>query len=268
MMIEKSAKSVEEAIKAALQELGISENQASVEILEQPSKGFLGLGSKLAKVRVTKKEAAPSEKKEEQKAPKEVKEARVGKEVVKETGFKPVSAEAKKAHEAASAEHVPYDERRIPATMDDKEIAHKFIRDMLNAMDIKAEIRSKVSDEGLYINLTGAKMGLIIGRRGQTLDSLQYLVSLVVNKNKPKNSHVKVVVDTEDYRQKREETLERLAKRLADKVARSGQYVELEPMNPYERRIIHATLQNYRGVVTYSEGEEPNRKVIIDISKD
>lgn len=251
MMIEKSAKSVEEAIKLAVEELGISERDADIEILEQPSKGFLGIGSKNAKVRVTKKAPVTAEK--------------VEKRVVQETGFKPVSAEAKKAAEAPVS---TYEDRRIPATMDDKEIAHKFIRDMLNAMDIKAEIRSKITEEGLYINLTGAKMGLIIGRRGQTLDSLQYLVSLVVNKSKPKNSHVKVVVDTEDYRQKREETLERLAKRLAEKVHRSGQYVELEPMNPYERRIIHATLQNYRGIVTYSEGEEPNRKVIIDISKD
>ena len=207
----------------------------------------------MAKVRVTKKVTVSAEKAE--------------KKVVKETGFKPVSHEAKKAVEGQSTGST-YEDRKIPATMDDKEVAHKFIRDMLNAMDIKAEIRSKVTDEGLYINLTGAKMGLIIGRRGQTLDSLQYLVSLVVNKSKPKNSHVKVVVDTEDYRQKREETLERLAKRLAEKVHRSGQYVELEPMNPYERRIIHATLQNYKGIVTYSEGEEPNRKVIIDISKD
>lgn len=261
MMIEKTAKSVEEAIKLALQELGISETDANIEILEQPAKGFLGFGNKNAKVRVTKKTM------QEEKPVTVEKPRPAEKKVVRETGFKPVSNEAKKAVESHT-EGSSYDERRIPATMDDKEIAHKFIREMLNAMDIKAEIRSKVSDEGLYVNLSGSKMGLIIGRRGQTLDSLQYLVSLVVNKNKPKNSHVKVVVDTEDYRQKREETLERLAKRLAEKVSRSGQYVELEPMNPYERRIIHATLQNYRGVVTYSEGEEPNRKVIIDISKD
>lgn len=254
MIVEKSAKTIEEAVKLALVELNLTENEVDIEVLEQPSKGFLGvIGGKMAKVKVSKKTVAAVDS--------SVKKA------VRETGFKPVSHEAKKAAEFQGSTST-YEDRKIPATMDDKEVAHKFIREMLDAMGIKAEIRSKVSDEGLYINLTGSKMGLIIGRRGQTLDSLQYLVSLVVNKSKPKNSHVKVVVDTEDYRQKREETLERLAKRLADKVNRSGQYVELEPMNPYERRIIHATLQNYKGIVTYSEGEEPNRKVIIDISKD
>ena len=252
MIVEKSAKSVEEAVKLALIELGITELEADIEVLEQPNKGFLGvIGNKMAKVRVTQR-TKNSEK-----------------TIIKDGGFKTVSSEAKKTANTQNTGFTStYEDRRIPATLEDKEVAHKFLRDMLNAMDIKAEIMSKVSDEGLYINLTGSKMGLIIGRRGQTLDSLQYLVSLVVNKGKPKNSHVKVIVDTEDYRQKREETLERLARRLADKVHRSGQYVELEPMNPYERRIIHASLQNYKGIVTYSEGEEPNRKVIIDISKD
>ena len=252
MIAEKSAKSVEEAVRLALIELGITELEADIEVLEQPNKGFLGvIGNKMAKVRVTQRNKTSD------------------KTIIKDGGFKTVSTEVKKMANTQNAGFTSsYEDRRIPATLEDKEVAHKFLRDMLNAMDIKAEIMSKVSDEGLYINLTGSKMGLIIGRRGQTLDSLQYLVSLVVNKGKPKNSHVKVIVDTEDYRQKREETLERLARRLADKVHRSGQYVELEPMNPYERRIIHASLQNYKGIVTYSEGEEPNRKVIIDISKD
>jgi spoIIIJ-associated protein len=106
-------------------------------------------------------------------------------------------------------------------------------------------------------------MGIIIGRRGQTLDSLQYLVSLVVNKNKGREGYVKVILDTEDYRRKREETLVRLAKRLADGVVKTGKKVELEPMNPYERRIIHSALQNNDRITTFSEGEEPYRKVVI-----
>lgn len=130
-------------------------------------------------------------------------------------------------------------------------------------MDIKAEIKIKYKEIGLYINLIGPRMGMIIGRRGQTLDSLQYLVSLVVNKNKGKDEYVRIVLDTENYRKKREETLVRLANRLAERVVKTRKKVELEPMNPYERRIIHSTLQNHPSVFTYSEGEEPNRKVII-----
>ncbi|HRU42513.1 MAG TPA: RNA-binding cell elongation regulator Jag/EloR, partial [Candidatus Diapherotrites archaeon] len=145
----------------------------------------------------------------------------------------------------------------------EKERARKFLRDVLEAMDIKAEIRVKDINESLYINLSGPKMGMIIGRRGQTLDSLQYLVSLVVNKDKERDSFVKVILDTEDYRRKREETLQRLAKRLADRARKTGKNIELEPMNPYERRIIHSTLQEVEGITTFSEGEEPYRKVII-----
>jgi spoIIIJ-associated protein len=121
----------------------------------------------------------------------------------------------------------------------------------------------KVTNDNLYINLAGPKMGVIIGRRGQTLDSLQYLVSIVVNKDKDRDNFVKVILDTEDYRKKREETLQRLARRLADNVQKTGKNVELEPMNPYERRIIHYTLQEFENITTYSEGEEPYRKVII-----
>lgn len=226
MEVEKSAKTVEEAVRLALEELKAEREQVEIEVLDQPSKGIFGiLGTKLARVRVTLKEVKPSEVKEEIFEKKEI---------------------------------------RVVEYTFEKETAKKFLRDVLNAMDIKAEIRIKDAKEGLYINLTGPKMGTIIGRRGQTLDSLQYLTSLVVNKDKERESYVKVVLDTEDYRKKREETLVRLAKRLADKVRKTGKKVELEPMNPYERRIIHSALQNYADVTTYSEGEEPFRKVIIE----
>lgn len=223
--VEKSAKTVEEAVKLALDELKADREQVQIEVLEQPSKGIFGLiGSKLARVKVTMKEVKPLEKKE-------------------------------KVFEKPEIRVVEY--------TFEKETARKFLRDVLNAMDIKAEIRLKDTKEGIYINLAGPKMGTIIGRRGQTLDSLQYLTSLVVNKDKDRENFVKIVLDTEDYRKKREETLVRLANRLADKVRRTGSKVELEPMNPYERRIIHSALQNYEDVTTYSEGEEPFRKVII-----
>lgn len=201
--IEKTGKTVDEAIELALAELNITKDKAKIEILEQPSKGFLGIiGTKMAKVKV-----APEE-----------------------TG---------------------------------KDAAYKFLRDVLNAMDVKAEIKIKQNEECLYIDLIGPRMGMIIGRRGQTLDSLQYLISLAVNKGKGKDEYTRVILDTENYRKKREETLIRLANRLADRVVKGNKKMELEPMNPYERRVIHSTLQNYPGVITYSEGEEPNRKVII-----
>ena len=209
--VETTAKTIEEAIEIALSELNIKRENAKIEILEEPSKGFLGIiGAKEAKVRVEK----------------------VG--------------EIKDNREEA------------------KKTAYDFLRGILNAMDVKAEIRIKETPECLYVDLAGPRMGIIIGRRGQTLDALQYLLALAVNKRREREDYVKVILDTENYRKKREETLIRLANRLAGRVVKSNRKVELEPMNPYERRIIHYTLQNYPGVITYSEGEEPFRKVIID----
>lgn len=226
MVVEKSAKTIEIAVQSALEELKAEKENVNIEVLEQPVKGIFGIiGCKLARVRVSLKEENASVKTREKKA--ENKEIRI-------TDF----------------------------TLE-KEKARKFLRDVLEAMDIKAEIRVKDTNENLYINISGPKMGVIIGRRGQTLDSLQYLVSLVVNKDKERDSFVKVILDTEDYRKKREETLQRLARRLADRVQKTGKNVELEPMNPYERRIIHSTLQEFEGITTFSEGEEPYRKVII-----
>ena len=226
MMVEKTAKTVEEAVQSALEELETEKDNVDIEILEQPTKGIFGiLGSKNAKVRVTLKE--------------------------------------KKTTEKSVKKEIENKEIRITEYTLEKERARKFLREVLEAMDIKAEIRVKNINESLYINLSGPKMGMIIGRRGQTLDSLQYLVSLVVNKDKERDSFVKVILDTEDYRRKREETLQRLAKRLADRARKTGKNIELEPMNPYERRIIHSTLQEVEGITTFSEGEEPYRKVII-----
>ncbi|MGI5997386.1 MAG: RNA-binding cell elongation regulator Jag/EloR [Lutispora sp.] len=220
--VEKTAKTIDEAVEMALQELNITKDNVDIEVLEQPNKGLFGLiGTRLAKVRVTIRE----EQKEE----------------------------------LPIVEKINNEEDKKK----EKDIAYKFLREVLNCMDIKAEIKIKYKETGLYINLIGPRMGMIIGRRGQTLDSLQYLVSLVVNKNKGKDEYVRIVLDTENYRKKREETLVRLANRLAERVVKTRKKVELEPMNPYERRIIHSTLQNHPSVFTYSEGEEPNRKVII-----
>jgi len=198
---EKTGKTVEEAVKNALEELNVTEDQVDIQVLEEPNKGIFGLiGSRPARVRVTVKE-------------------------------------------------------------DPKKIAAEFLDQMLKGMGIKATYNMKLENDILYVDVIGRDMGVLIGRRGQTLDAIQYLVSLVVNKNR--ENYLKVIMDTENYRKKREETLIRLAKKLAYKVQVTKEDIVLEPMNPYERRIIHAALQNHPKVVTRSQGEEPFRKVII-----
>ncbi|KGK86784.1 MULTISPECIES: RNA-binding cell elongation regulator Jag/EloR [unclassified Clostridium] len=144
--------------------------------------------------------------------------------------------------------------------------AREFLREVLNSMGIKAEIRIREEQDALKIILAGPEMGLLIGYRGETLDSLQYLVSLVINKDH-EEEYKRVILDTENYRQKREETLKRLALKIANKARRTRKVVKLEPMNPYERRVIHSVLQNDPEVKTYSEGEEPYRRVVVDLKK-
>lgn len=146
-------------------------------------------------------------------------------------------------------------------------IARKFLRELLDKLGIKCEIHVKDEDNILKVNLVGPKMGILIGHRGETLDAIQYLLSLVINKNNDENNYKKVILDTENYRKKREETLIKLANRLAYKVKRYNKSITLEPMNPYERRIIHSALQNNPYVTTHSEGEEPYRKVVIEVKK-
>ncbi|ABS33725.1 RNA-binding cell elongation regulator Jag/EloR [Clostridium botulinum] len=141
-----------------------------------------------------------------------------------------------------------------------------FLESILKSMDVEAKISIKEKKDVIKIDLSGSDMGIIIGYRGETLDSLQYLVSLVINKDQSCD-YKRVILDTENYRDKREETLKKLARRLGHKVRETGRPVKLEPMNPYERRIIHSELQNNNYVETYSEGEEPFRKVVINLRK-
>lgn len=144
--------------------------------------------------------------------------------------------------------------------------AKTFLGSVLDNMGVKAEVSIKEEDNVIRISMAGPDMGILIGYRGETLDSLQYLVSLVVNKG-GENQYKRVILDTENYRMKREETLKRLAKRIADKVRATGRQVKLEPMNPYERRVIHSALQNDLNVDTFSEGDEPYRRVVVDLKK-
>lgn len=199
--LEKSGKTVDDAVNEALREMNLTREDVEITVIDEGSKGFLGMfGAKNAVVKVKRK-------------------------------FNP------------------------------EKIAENFLREMFLAMGIIVNIDTKLKDKQLSIELSGDDMGVLIGKRGQTLDSIQYLVNLVVNKgNAP---YISISIDTENYRQRRKETLETLALNLAKKVKQTRKSVVLEPMNPYERRIIHSALQNDRYVTTYSEGEEPHRNVVI-----
>lgn len=274
---EKWGQSVEDAVQLALQDLKLTIDEVEVTVLEEPTKGFLGLGAKLAKVRVEKKVAAKPEKAP---APEPKKENRF------EHFEKPAKAETK---ERETKESRP--ERRPERRPEKKNIAKKekkiekiepqakpedcipvtdhaaitFLREVIDSMGLDLTITACMNDECIFLDIDGKDSGTMIGKRGATLDAIQYLTSLVVNKNKEK--YMRVVVDAENYRAKREKTLQQLANRLADKVVRTKKSVRLEPMNPYERKVIHATLQNSPQVVTRSEGEEPYRRIIIELTK-
>ena len=204
--IRKTAKTVEEAIAAALAELGVSREETDITVIDEGTKAFLGMfGGKDAVVLVKK-------------------------------NFQP--------------------ERE----------AESFLREIFLTMGLIVKIKAEMKDKHLFVELTGDDMGILIGKRGQTLDALQYLVNLVVNKKSP--YYISVMLDTENYRQRRRETLESLAFNLAKKVKHTRRNVVLDPMNPYERRIIHSALQNDRYVTTYSEGEEPYRNVVITLKRE
>ena len=202
MMVEKTAKTVQEAVNLALEELGAKKEDVDIEVLDEGNKGIFGIGGKSARVRVT-----------------------------------------------------------LTNSLSDE--AADFLSDVLSKMNIAANIEKYEDDESITLKITGRESGIIIGRRGETLDALQYLTSLVVNKKSAR--YKRVTIDIENYREKREETLVRLADRLAERVVRFRRNVTLEPMNPYERRIIHSALQNNNMVETHSVGEEPNRKVVITL---
>ena len=201
--VEKQGKTVEEAIMLALEDLGTTLEQVESEVIEEPSKGFLGiLGGRPARVRVTLKPDALS-------------------------------------------------------------LLEEFVQGVCERMGSSINVEVSAGDDGVKVNLAGQSLGLLIGKHGQTLDSLQYLANVVYNRNT--DSRQRVVVDAGGYRERREETLLRLATRLADKAKRTGRRVMLEPMSAHERRIIHTALQNDSQIVTYSEGEEPYRKVVISL---
>ena len=206
IIIEKSGKTIDEAVEAALIELGASKDDVEIEVINEGKRGILGLGAEEAKVRVSM-EKNPLKK------------------------------------------------------------AENYVSSILKSFGIDAVLKSSYEDETVNIEIVGdsEEVGKVIGRRGDTLDALQYLTSLVVNKGE--ENYIRVTIDTENYRGKREETLKKLAKRMAGVVSRSRKSVTLEPMNPNERRIIHSTLQEYKNITTYSTGKDPNRCIVITTKK-
>lgn len=280
--VETSGKTVDEAITAALLQLGLPSEQVEIEVLQESSKGVLGIfGAKEAKIRATAKTASAEEEIFSQiktepvgmetvsSVVEEVKETSdtQQKETLETTYVMDTLVEdrlaAAKARENASE---PEEAEKIIEYSEDAKIAQQaaidFLMPVLKEMGIDAQISGKMEEEDvLLLDIAGEGLGVIIGKRGNTLDSLQYLTALVANKKT--EGHIKIKLDAENYREKRRQTLEKLAVNLAKKVRKTNHRVALEPMNPYERRIIHSVLQSFNGVETHSEGEEPFRKVII-----
>lgn len=244
---EKWGKDVETATALALDELKCSKDEVKITVLEEPSRGFLGIGSKLAKVRVEKIEVSENDKTEEIEVAEEVKKTVTEETVENETS------------EVASKKLIRPDNMKEI----EEHPALSFLKETTEKMGLELSFKAYADDNNVFIDIAGKDAGTIIGKRGQTLDAIQYLTSLAVNKKS--EDYVRVVLDAENYRSKREKTLERLAHRLADKVVRTKRSVKLEPMNPYERMVIHAALVNSPKVKTRSEGEEPYRRVVIEL---
>ncbi len=286
-----SAKTKNDAITKACIELGTSSDQLEIQVISEGSSGFFGIGSKPAVIKVRKKEdhseeemkeilgsvkldaIKPEEKKEPVKEPEktfEKKEEKVSSEKVltekpvKEKSVKEKPVKEKPARTGKPVEIIT-DEQEIKEA---EERAKVFLQEVFASMNLgEVEITSVYNrnDGSLEVDFEGEDMGILIGKRGQTLDSLQYLTSLVVNKGK--ENYIRVKLDTEDYRRRRKETLENLARGIAYKVKKTRKPVILEPMNPYERRIIHSALQGNKFVETVSEGEEPYRHVVVKIKR-
>ena len=300
--VESSAKTMEEAVTQGLEKLGVSFADVKIDILDEGSKGFLGiLGGKPVVVRLTVREDAaatedvlssvaledavkePEQKPARKRKPKADKpEDKVEKSAAQEKADQPKApraekpAKAPKAEKPAKADKPPKAEKpanpvpeaaQPPADAEAPEgRAFTFLTDVTRLMGVEVTINARRDEEGnVRVDMFGDTLGILIGRRGETLDALQYLTSLYVNKGR--EEYIRVTLDTENYRAKREEALRRLANRMANRAVKTGRKVVMEPMNPYERRILHSALQQNDAVTTHSEGEEPNRHVVITLKQ-
>ncbi|WP_110930563.1 RNA-binding cell elongation regulator Jag/EloR [Paenibacillus bouchesdurhonensis] len=229
-----SGKTVEEAVRQGLAKLGTTEDKVAVNVLEQPSKGFLGLiGVKEAKVELTLLEETPSE-----------------------------PLQGSRSNDAVP---MTYKEDEVSDGRDPYEEAASFVRDVGENMGLQVNVEVQHKKDNTVLNISGNDLGLLIGRRGQTLDALQYLANIIANRYS--DSFVRIVLDAENFRERRRKTLEDLAVRLAGRVIRTRKELALEPMSPQERKVIHSKLQDHPEVKTYSKGEEPNRRVVIALKQ-
>lgn len=295
-----SAKTVEECVNKALDKLQANRNEVNIEVINEAKQGFLGLfGAKDAVVRVSLKDdvkekgtgdfvknilnsdsnSVETEQKEDTKVIKdkkiveeveETKSTEDDKEEIVEKSVKPVEAEeAKETEEVVKSEETEEEQETEPDVTIDRNdelfiTSKNFLKQMIEDMGIDCDIESRTEGNMIKFNIMCSEesdIGIIIGKRGETLDSLQYIVNLVTNRNS--DTYIRVILDCNQYRSKRERSLQKLARRLADKAVQTGRDIKLEPMNPYERRIIHTYLQNDEKVNTFSQGNEPNRRVII-----
>lgn len=231
-----SGKTVEDAVRQGLAKLGTTEDQVAVNVLEQPSKGFLGLiGVKAAKVELTLLESSRSVPSSQGSTSK----LRVPESVHQQ--------------ERSLGEKNPYEE------------AASFVRDVGENMGLDVKVEIVQGKDSTVLNISGHDLGLMIGRRGQTLDALQYLANIIANRYS--DSFIRIILDAENFRERRKKTLEELADRLAGRVVRTRKEVTLEPMSPQERKVIHSQLQDHPEVKTYSKGDEPNRRVVIALKQ-
>ena len=295
-----SAKTLDDAITEALIQLGVTSDQLEYDVIEKGNAGFLGIGRKQAVIKarrkvekkvndepvidfsdavkgVMKDSKSDNYHKHNNRDNKKKKDNRKKENYHKNNKNVTASEKTEKVKEETvktekkeknDKPHKPVQERKEIELAKVENITVKtceeFLTNVLKAMDMEVEIKTSIDEEGaLCIEMNGDNMGILIGKRGQTLDSLQYLTNRVANK--AQDGYVRVKLDTEDYRRRRKETLENLAKNIAHKVKRTRRSVSLEPMNPYERRIIHSALQGDRSVTTHSEGEEPYRRVVVTL---
>ena len=268
-----SAKTVDDAITEALIQLGVTSDRLEYEVIEKGSAGFLGIGMKQAVIEARRKPEPKEEKVEEpvvkepvKAEPKKVEAVQPQKAAAEKKADEPQKAAFEKAVEKEVKEEVKKETKLVEVQPQTIKAVEDFLKNTMKAMDMEVELKTEIDQDGaLCVDMSGEHMGILIGKRGQTLDSLQYLANRVANKHQ--EGYVRVKLDTENYRARREETLRHLAKNIAHKVKRNRRPVALEPMNPYERRIIHSALQSDPYVMTHSEGEEPFRKVVITLKK-
>lgn len=278
--MEFTGRTVDEAIFHGLNEMGVTIDQVDIVTVQSESKGLFGLGARNAIVRLTEREvpvipdfdAINEERREQREAEKVEKKSSERSSNRRARGGESKRSDRRDGRRSDRSERSNSTPVK-PAYNYTSEAAEecdaaKFLQELLKKMQLEGTVKAFVNNDGIFLNIESETDGLLIGRRGETLDALQYITSLYLNKGRKDSNYVRVSVDTEGYRSRREESLRKLARSKAIQVSRTGRAIEMEPMNPYERRILHSALQDFRGVTTHSEGEEPNRRVVITPTED